>query len=82
MRSLASWLNASKLSVTCGMITACLVGACVAIIAALIVKWKLPNDDYFSEEEGLSLHFFISVRPLFHPHLKIKLLIALDQFSL
>ena len=34
-----------------GMITACLVAACVAIIAALIVKWKLPNDDYISEEE-------------------------------
>ena len=33
-----------------GMIGACLVAACVAIIAAIIVKWKIPNDDRFREE--------------------------------
>ena len=33
-----------------GMIAACLVAACVAIIAAIIVKWKLPNDDLLSDE--------------------------------
>jgi MFS family permease len=33
-----------------GMIAACLVAACVAIIAAIIVKWKLPNDDVLAEK--------------------------------
>ncbi|MGB0603049.1 MAG: hypothetical protein ACPGNS_05565, partial [Candidatus Poseidoniaceae archaeon] len=33
-----------------GMIAACIVAACVAIIAAIIVKWKLPNDDVPADE--------------------------------
>ena len=33
-----------------GMIAACLVAACVAIIAAIIVKWKLPSDDVLSDD--------------------------------
>ena len=34
-----------------GMIGACIVAGCVAIIAAFIVKWKMPEDDYSNEEE-------------------------------
>ncbi|RJV01015.1 MAG: MFS transporter [Candidatus Poseidoniales archaeon] len=34
-----------------GMIGACIVAGCVALIAAFIVKWKMPEDDYSNEEE-------------------------------
>lgn len=34
-----------------GMIGACIVAGCVALIAAFIVKWKMPEDDFSNEEE-------------------------------
>jgi len=34
-----------------GMVGACIVAGCVALIAAFIVKWKMPDDDPLSEEE-------------------------------
>jgi hypothetical protein len=46
----AELIASAKESFLEGMIAACLVAACVAIIAAIIVKWKLPNDDVLSDE--------------------------------
>ncbi len=34
-----------------GMIGACIVAGCVALVAAFLVKWKMPEDDPPSEEE-------------------------------
>ena len=34
-----------------GMVAACLVAGIVALLAAIIVKWKLPQDMPVSEEE-------------------------------
>jgi EmrB/QacA subfamily drug resistance transporter len=34
-----------------GMVGACIVAGCVALIAAFVVKWKMPEDEPISEEE-------------------------------
>ena len=41
----------AQLSFIEGMVGACLVAGCVALIAAFIVKWKMPEDDPITEEE-------------------------------
>jgi hypothetical protein len=41
----------AQLSFIEGMVGACLVAGCVALIAAFIVKWKMPEDEPITEEE-------------------------------
>ena len=34
-----------------GMVGACIVAGCVALIAAFLVKWKMPEDEVVDSEE-------------------------------
>jgi hypothetical protein len=34
-----------------GMVGACIVAGCVALIAAFLVKWKMPEDEVLDSEE-------------------------------
>ncbi|HJM68181.1 MAG TPA: DHA2 family efflux MFS transporter permease subunit [Candidatus Thalassarchaeaceae archaeon] len=46
----AELIRSARESFIEGMVGACIVAGCVALLAAIIVKWKMPHDEFPSED--------------------------------